>query len=612
MFLGFRRSSVSTGRSGVGLVRRTIRRRDDLVRIFRFQKAKALFRLTQGWSPRLRSGLFGPLEFVTRRVDRGAATRLGAPVRTIALYGLGRREEARAFAAAVGTSGQGASAIRLAGIVLAAGDTDAAGWILAVATDDDASLPLRGEHAYLTGRYAQAVDLLRQAVAQRPRNTNLGRILARAEAETALLEPGWRPDIGGASPLRDRQPGRILHLLTNSLPYREAGYTVRAQSVARCQLAIGLDPHMVTRAGFPRNDGVIGAPLNEVVDGVTYHRLLPDLDPGIRGADLAPRTARAAVDLIAELRPALIQPTTNYANARVALALGEKFGLPVVYEVRGFLEETWLSRVGAASSDADRYHAARAAETDCMRRADAIVTLSESMRTDILERGGIDAERVTVIPNAVDIERFRPGPRDAALGASLGIAPDEPVVGYISSFNGYEGIRYLIDAVALLRSRGRQLRLLLVGDGDALPELRAVAQATGLLADGTAIFTGRVPHVDILRYYRMIDLFVVPRTNDRVSRLVTPLKPYEAMAMEKALVVSAVAALSEIVVDGETGRSFVPEDAVSLADVLEPMLDDPAERARLGTAARAWVAANRTWDQNGARYRALYERLGAT
>ena len=247
-----------------------------------------------------------------------------------------------------------------------------------------------------------------------------------------------------------------------------------------------------------------------------------------------------------------------------------------------------------------------------MRRVDAIVTLSESMRTDILERGGIDPDLVTVVPNAVDIARFQPGPRDPGLAASLGIDPGDPVVGYISSFNGYEGIRYLIEAVAVLRERGKRVRLLLVGDGEDSAELKAIAAETGLLADGTIVFTGRVPHEAILGYYRMIDVFVVPRTKDRVSRLVTPLKPYEAMAMEKALVVSSVEALREIVVDGETGRTFTAEDATSLADVLEPLLDDPAERARLGTAARAWVATNRTWEQNGVRYRALYDRLGVT
>lgn len=595
-----------------GLIRRALERRTGVVRVLRFQKARALFYLIGGLPPATRHRLFGPLEWATRRYRQGVPdAAIGGPARAIALYGQGRRDEASAYAAAIGTTSRGPTATRLAGIALAAGDTAAAGRILDVHGSDEALLGLRGEHAYLTGRYADAVSLLRSAVDRRPRNGHLARTLARAEAEAAILEPGWRPDLGRTSPLRDHRPGRILHLLTNSLPYRQAGYTVRSQSVARCQVAVGLDPRMATRAGFPRSDGVTGVPLTEVVDGITYHRLRPDLEPGLTGADLAGETARAAARLVEDLHPALIQPASNHPNAQVGLALGERWGLPVVYEVRGFLEETWLSRVGTESVDADRYRAARAVETECMRRVDAIVTLSDTMRADILERGGIDPGRVIVVPNAVDIDRFEPGPRDQALAGSLGIGPDEPVVGYISSFSRYEGIRYLIEAVALLRDRGRRVRLLLVGDGEELPELKAVAKRTGLLADRTAIFTGRVPHDDVQRYYRTIDVFVVPRTNDRVSRLVTPLKPYEAMAMEKALVVSGVEALLEIVADGETGRSFEPEDPASLAGVLEPLLDDPAERARLGTAARTWVAAHRTWRQNGERYRALYERLGA-
>jgi glycosyltransferase involved in cell wall biosynthesis len=366
---------------------------------------------------------------------------------------------------------------------------------------------------------------------------------------------------------------------------------------------------MVTRAGFPLNEGVSGAARRDVVDGITYHRIRPDLEPGLGAERVANETARGLVPLIGSLRPALLQPTTNYVNAQVALALGERFDLPVVYEVRGFLEETWLSRMGDQAGEGDRYHAARAVETASMRRAAGIVTLSETMRADIIGRGGIEPGMVTVIPNAVDIERFQPGPRDPDLAAALGIDADEVVVGYISTFTAYEGIRYLIEAVGLLRGRGRRLRLLLVGDGEQRADLEIAAAEAGL-TDGTVIFTGRVPHEDIERYYRTIDVFVVPRTNDRVSQLVTPLKPYEAMAMEKAIVVSGVGALLEIVVDGETGRSFIPEDPVSLADVIEPLLDDPAERARLGAAARAWVAANRTWERNGRRYRELYERLG--
>ena len=186
---------------------------------------------------------------------------------------------------------------------------------------------------------------------------------------------------------------------------------------------------------------------------------------------------------------------------------------------------------------------------------------------------------------------------------------DETVVGYISTFNGYEGIHHLIAAIGDLRRRGRRVRLLLVGDGDERSNLEAAAAREGLLADGGAIFTGRVPHAEIERYYRTIDIFVVPRTNDRVSQLVTPLKPYEAMAMEKAVIVSSVGALLEMVREGETGLTFPPGDQVASPRRSSSLLDDPDRRRRLGTAAREWVAANRTWTQNGRRYLEFFQRL---
>jgi glycosyltransferase involved in cell wall biosynthesis len=183
------------------------------------------------------------------------------------------------------------------------------------------------------------------------------------------------------------------------------------------------------------------------------------------------------------------------------------------------------------------------------------------------------------------------------------------VLGYVSTFTSYEGIRHLIDAAALLRRRSHRVRVLLVGDGEDLLALRAAARRAAV-DDGTVIFTGRVPHDQVRALYSIIDVFVVPRTADRVSQLVTPLKPYEAMAMERALVVSGVDALREIVREGETGLVFRPEDAADLANVVEPLLADPARRLELGRAAREWVVANRTWRQNGIRYRELYEGLG--
>jgi glycosyltransferase involved in cell wall biosynthesis len=474
---------------------------------------------------------------------------------------------------------------------------------------------LRARLALDLGHYTASVEHARRALAGGHAGARL--VLARAESRLAVVTPGWSPHLADRDVARLQRargapvPGRILHLVSSSLPYRQAGYTVRSQSVGRCQADAGLEPHFATRAGFPGVDGIHDAPTDQVVDGIPYHRLAPSF-PDSRFEDhLVTATARALVPLLERLRPGALQPASNHLQAQAALAVAHPLGIPVVYEVRGFLEGTWLSTPGLDEADAlatDRYRLSRETETRAMLAADAVVTLSETMREDIVARG-IATDRVVVVPNAVEIERFTPRPRDHALGRSLGIEPGDPVVGYISSFSSYEGIRFLLEAGARLRADHPRLRVLLVGDGKERDALVETARRLGL-CDGTVVMPGRVPHDEILRYYSLIDVFVVPRTADRVSRLVTPLKPYEAMALERAVVVSDVPALREMVIPGETGEAFRAEDADDLAAVLDGLLADPARRARLGRQARAWVAASRTWAQNGRRYRELYERLG--
>jgi glycosyltransferase involved in cell wall biosynthesis len=231
------------------------------------------------------------------------------------------------------------------------------------------------------------------------------------------------------------------------------------------------------------------------------------------------------------------------------------------------------------------------------------VTLAEVMRRELVARGA-EPDRITVVPNAVDESAFPPLERDDALAERLGISASERVVGYISSLSTYEGVEHLIDAAALLREGGWPVRCLVVGDGEAREALEA-------RDPGFAIFTGRVPHAEIQSYYSLIDVFVVPRTAERVSQLVTPLKPYEAMATGRALVVSRVPALTEMIVEGVSGLTFTPEDPHDLARVIETLLEQPTRRAELAASAREWVLENRTWSRNGAAYLDLYRSLGA-
>jgi glycosyltransferase involved in cell wall biosynthesis len=579
--------------------------------ILRYRKLAAFHRLSGRASPTLRErALRPPLAVAERLAERDPGHAVWGPTTVLLRWELGRTQDALDLLHRGMDAAEPAALLRLALVAAAIGRLDETRPIAGRLPEGPLRRRLLAELALASGRYGETIELAGGLSAPSDRGRRL-RLIGRAEAELRVLDPAWRPALppraaAGWTPA----PGRVLHLLTNSLPYRQNGYSVRAQQIALAQRAVGLDPHLATRAGFPLSEGRAGAPARERVESVPYYRIRPDLPLSGAPDVLATETAAGLDALVAELRPAVLHPTTNHPNAQVALALRQRYPLRVVYEVRGFLEETWVARTGGEAATADRYLRARAVETACMAAADAVVTLSETMKADIVARG-IPADRVMVVPNAVDPARFPPRPRDEALFARLGFERGETVLGYVSSMVAYEGIGYLIEATRILRDRGRHVRLLLVGDGEERGALEEQARALGLLEPGIVRFTGRVPHGDVAAYYSLIDVFVVPRTNDRVSQLVTPLKPYEAMAMERCLAVSGVGALLEIVQDGETGTAFRPEDPVSLADAVEPLLDAPGERARLGANARAWVLANRTWQRNGELYRALYERLGA-
>ncbi|WP_242614099.1 glycosyltransferase family 4 protein [Actinomadura roseirufa] len=393
---------------------------------------------------------------------------------------------------------------------------------------------------------------------------------------------------------------RVLHLVTNAMPRTNAGYTVRTHRIALAQRELGFDAHVATRLGYPLSQGIGDARPRVEVDGVTYHRLIPWLPPSNpvravdKGADLAGR-------LVKELRPTVLHAVSNHLNAAVALELGRRHDLPVVYEVRGFLEDSWLSRDPSHSENDDFYRLTRELETRRMTEADAVVTLGEAMREEIASRG-VPAEKIFTVPNGVDEAFLQPLPDAADLRVELGLPADVPVVGLTSSFYGYEGIDTLIDAAALLRERGTPVTLLLVGDGPERGALERRAAGHGV----HAVFTGRVPMGSVRRYHALLDVFAVPRRADRVCQLVTPLKPIEAMAGGIPVIASDVKALREIVEPGVTGTLTLPEEPEAWANSLDELIYAPERRQKIGRAAREWVRAERTWRAVAAGYRAAY------
>jgi glycosyltransferase involved in cell wall biosynthesis len=432
---------------------------------------------------------------------------------------------------------------------------------------------------------------------------------------TRLLEmdPSWLPTVAGpATRMKARSPRVVMHLLKASLPDRQSGYTIRSVEVLRAQVEVGLEPFVVTPYGYPPMSARRSVPTLEVVDGIRHYRLAPGLDiRKVSGPDQLSRTATLSVTVIRRERPALIHAASGhrgYENALVALALKQRLGIPMVYEVRGFLEASWTGDEGIAR-DAERAELTRlrmATEERLMKAADGVATLGEAMRDELISRG-IPEDKIVVVPNGVDPEAFLPRPRDPELVRRYGLE-GRWVFGYISNIDHFrEGHAQLIEATARLVAAGRPVACLLVGDGNLRPELQAAVASAGL--GSSVIFTGRVPHDEVQAHYALLDAFVVGRLPDRASRFVTPLKPYEAMAMGIPVVVSDLAALTEIATPDERGLVFPVGDVAALEAVLGRLIDHPELGPSLAAAARDWVIAERTWSRNGPRYADLYRSI---
>lgn len=463
------------------------------------------------------------------------------------------------------------------------------------------------------GNLSLHIKTLRRRIEVMPHDTGLPKYLRAAEGRWHESEPGWLPTIDPAvlaalpEPAeRDRSRTKVLHLLKIGMPQRQSGYSMRSMYTLTGQLDAGLDPVAVTALDFPRSIGIDDVPDEEIVGGVRYRHLvreqIPDKEPW---DEYLSAYATALAPVVAQEAPDLIHVHSGHRGteaALVAMAVGAALDVPVVYEVRGFFESLW-TRDTAWAERAEVYERRRAAEAHCLRQAAAVVTLSESMKDDIVARD-VDPAHVHVVPNGVDPSAFVPVERDEALTERLGLT-GRFVFGYVSNLDHFrEGQELLIDASLELRRRGVDATALVVGDGkrrELLEEHARERQA------GDAVhFTGRIPHDEVSQYYAQLDVFVIPRVDERAARLVTPLKPYEAMALGVPLVVSDLPALQEITGDGDRGETFVTGDATSLADVLEGLAGSSERRAELSSRAREWVLGHRTWAHNDDRYARIY------
>lgn len=392
---------------------------------------------------------------------------------------------------------------------------------------------------------------------------------------------------------------RVLHVLDHSLPLH-SGYTFRTRAILAAQAKSGMEVRGITGLRH-----LAPGPDREEAEGLTFHRTRGTAGgpPGLREWREARRLAHAIVAVSRDWRPDVLHAHSPALCGLAALLAARRLGLPVVYEVRAFWEDAAVSN-GTSREGSIRYRLTRALEDRVIGRARQVVTICAGLHDDLVQRG-VPASKITVSPNGVDLDLFgAPAPRDDALARSLGL-DGGPVIGFIGSFYDYEGLDDLIAALPLLRQQVAGTQLLLVGGGPMETALRAQAAASG--AAGAIRFVGRVPHAEVERYYPLIDVLAFPRKRSRLTELVTPMKPLEAMAQGRLVAASDVGGHRELIADGVTGTLFAPDDPASCAKALAALLADTACWEARREAGRAHIAARHSWATNVLRYQDVYQ-----
>lgn len=394
---------------------------------------------------------------------------------------------------------------------------------------------------------------------------------------------------------------RILHILDHSIPLH-SGYTFRTAAILREQRALGWQTFHLTSP----KQGSAEAEFEDV-EGLRFHRcpIPPAAPAGINELRLMRSLEDRLEQLVADLRPNILHAHSPVLNALPAIRVGRRHSIPVVYEIRAFWEDAAVDH-GTTREGSLRYRLTRALETWTLRRVDHVFTICQGLRRDILGRG-IPEDRVTVVPNAVDIEGFQlSGPADRELKSSFGL-DRATVLGFVGSFYAYEGLDLLLAALPALLARRPELRVLLVGGGPQENNLKLKARQLGVAEK--VVFAGRVPHGDVHRYYQLIDLLVYPRHSMRLTELVTPLKPLEAMAQGGLFIASDVGGHRELIRDGENGRLFAAGSPSALAETVSDMLTRRDQWPAYRLAGRRFVETERNWRNSVAQYRDAYARL---
>lgn len=395
-----------------------------------------------------------------------------------------------------------------------------------------------------------------------------------------------------------------MHILDHSIPLH-SGYTFRTRSILNQQRQLGWQTCHVTSA----KQGHCPAPLEEV-DGLEFYRTaVPDgvsmKLPVLNQLALVNPLCDRILEAIEIEKPDILHAHSPALNGLAALKAAKKAGLPVVYEIRAFWEDAAVDHGTCKEGDL-RYRLTRKLETFVVNRADAVTTICQGLRQDLLDRKVPDS-KITVIPNAVNIEQFDIiSEKDSELQRQYQLQ-DKVVLGFLGSFYGYEGLELIIQALPGILKQIPNGMFLLVGGGPQQDNLTKLIQQLGL--QDKVIMPGRVPHAEVGKYYSLVDLLVYPRKPMRLTELVTPLKPLEAMAQGKLVLASDVGGHKELIEHGKTGWLFESGNVDALTEAAIQVLSAPEHWPETIKNGREFVTQIRNWKNSVSNYQSIYSQL---
>jgi PEP-CTERM/exosortase A-associated glycosyltransferase len=413
-----------------------------------------------------------------------------------------------------------------------------------------------------------------------------------------------------ASMAGEKPMTKILHALEVSLPLL-GGYTIRSRDIINNQKMVGLDPVVITSP--LQGDASEVCQSYEEIDTIKHYRT--SIHNKLKTSDSLPTRLikryrysrgyqRAIRDTAVKENIDIIHAHSSYLNGIRGNIVGRQLRIPTVYEVRGLWQDT-----GVALSGMDkkhwRYQFLEYMERKAMLGADRVIAISNHMKDELVQKG-IEENKLSVVPNGVDVDKFKPKEKDERIMREHDLV-GKIVLGFIGSIRKLEGLSLLIEHLPELTNRDDRIRVLLVGGGDEVNALKAQATEKGL--ENVVILTGQVPHEEILDYYSVIDILIYPRIDSKVTQKVSPLKPLEAMAMEKVVIGSDVGGLSELIQDGQNGLLFRADDGEHLVRVCQGAIDNPAFREAIARYGRKWVEAERDWKKVVLRYKEVYSGL---